>query len=371
MLADATTKKRRAEISKLSGIRGPPALRCVKSIDYVRSVPWEWMHVFLENVIPALVNLTKLMKTMTKFELRDAEIDIIENGLVDWVELYEEYYYQYEEERLPTCTLPIHSLLHITAGIRFCGPVWTSWTFAMEHYCGFLQAGLQSKRFPWSNLNKCLLHMAYLGQLKVKYNLEDELEDIGVICQDGPSRNEREYLIANLPRIMPSWGKLRIRAGGDRICTAGCLRRSSKQSYRNNSFIRVSTPHLILYEIAWFDPNENPAATVIQYGRLERILVCQLGREQIWGNLRSSTLLLALISPVKTDGKDAAVDVVQYSRFSASIITDIRNVKAAVGCIKTRRRWGIIDRSLGVCQAAFAPVVEMDGSEGSSESDSE
>ncbi|KIK88626.1 hypothetical protein PAXRUDRAFT_84142, partial [Paxillus rubicundulus Ve08.2h10] len=51
----------------------------------------------------------------------------------------------------------------------FCGPIWTSWTFAMEHYCGFLRAGLRSKHFPWSNLNKCVLHMAYLGQLKVKY----------------------------------------------------------------------------------------------------------------------------------------------------------------------------------------------------------
>ncbi|KAG1732993.1 hypothetical protein EDD22DRAFT_788134 [Suillus occidentalis] len=56
------------------------------------------------------------------------------------------YYYQYTEDRLSTCTLPIHGLLHVASGIRYCGPVWTSWTFYMERYCGFLQAHLHSRR---------------------------------------------------------------------------------------------------------------------------------------------------------------------------------------------------------------------------------
>ncbi|KIJ20553.1 hypothetical protein PAXINDRAFT_28036, partial [Paxillus involutus ATCC 200175] len=55
------------------------------------------------------------------------------------------------------------------------GPVWTSWTFSMERFCGFLQAGLCSRRFPWSNLNKRVLHLSYLSQLKVKFNLKEEL----------------------------------------------------------------------------------------------------------------------------------------------------------------------------------------------------
>lgn len=56
-LADPTlTKKQHGEIMKETGIRGPAVLRCVGSIDYARSVPWEWMHVFLENIVPTLVD---------------------------------------------------------------------------------------------------------------------------------------------------------------------------------------------------------------------------------------------------------------------------------------------------------------------------
>ena len=56
-LADPTlTKKQRGEIMKETGIRGPAVLRRVGSIDYARSVPWEWMHVFLENIVPTLID---------------------------------------------------------------------------------------------------------------------------------------------------------------------------------------------------------------------------------------------------------------------------------------------------------------------------
>ncbi|KAG1764787.1 hypothetical protein EDD22DRAFT_759064, partial [Suillus occidentalis] len=60
-------------------------------------------------------------------------------------------------------------LLHVASGIRYCGPVWTSWTFYMECYCGFLQAHLHSCRFPWSNISRRVLYMAYLTQVTVKY----------------------------------------------------------------------------------------------------------------------------------------------------------------------------------------------------------
>jgi hypothetical protein len=176
-LESATTKKGRENIAKQSGIRGPPALRRVASIDYARSVPWEWMHLFLENIVPTLVNLwtgqfkgldtgtedyelvphiwaeigeetacavgnipsafvrvlgniaedrsmftaeawgfwfmylapillkgrfqedkyyyhmlklSDLMKIMVKLELREEEVDMIENRLIEWVEEYEE-----------------------------------------------------------------------------------------------------------------------------------------------------------------------------------------------------------------------------------------------------------------------------------------
>ncbi|KIK95204.1 hypothetical protein PAXRUDRAFT_141248 [Paxillus rubicundulus Ve08.2h10] len=96
-----------------------------------------------------MLKLPDLIKLMVKLELQDKEVVVIENGLIEWVE----YYYQYEDQ-ISACTLPIHRLLHVTEGILFCGLVWTSWIFLMEHFCGFLQAGLHSRHIPWSNLNK-------------------------------------------------------------------------------------------------------------------------------------------------------------------------------------------------------------------------
>ncbi|KAF7340503.1 hypothetical protein MSAN_02121700 [Mycena sanguinolenta] len=84
----------------------------------------------------------------------------------------------------------LHGLFHIPDNILFCGPSWTTWTFFMERYCGLLQAGLRSKRFPWANLNKNVLHIAYLEQLNARYNLEEELSQAK---QSGPRKLEYRY----------------------------------------------------------------------------------------------------------------------------------------------------------------------------------
>lgn len=102
------------------------------------------------------------------------------------------YYYQYREDRLSVCTLTVHGLLHIADDIRFCGPIWTTWTFHMERYCGMLQRGHTSRSHPWSNLNKRILHMAYLTQLSARYDLDDELSTYSG-TGSGVSRSERVY----------------------------------------------------------------------------------------------------------------------------------------------------------------------------------
>lgn len=53
----AETKKRKTEISNEHGIKEYAALMHVGSVDLAASVPWDWMHLFLENDIPNLVKL--------------------------------------------------------------------------------------------------------------------------------------------------------------------------------------------------------------------------------------------------------------------------------------------------------------------------
>lgn len=45
----------------------------------------------------------------------------------------------------------------------------------MENFCGYLQAGLRLKRYSWANLNNHVLKLVYLGQVRARYDVEDEL----------------------------------------------------------------------------------------------------------------------------------------------------------------------------------------------------
>lgn len=45
----------------------------------------------------------------------------------------------------------------------------------MERYCGYLQAGLRSRSHPWANLTNRVLHKAYIAQIDVYYDLDDDL----------------------------------------------------------------------------------------------------------------------------------------------------------------------------------------------------
>jgi hypothetical protein len=46
----------------------------------------------------------------------------------------------------------------------------------MERYCGYLNVGLRSRTHPWANLNNRVLHKAYLDQIDIYYDLENDLK---------------------------------------------------------------------------------------------------------------------------------------------------------------------------------------------------
>lgn len=92
----------------------------------------------------------------------------------------------------------------------------------------------------------------------------------------------------------------------------------------------------------------------IMYSQLKCILVCSMGDERIWGDFCNSTLLLVLVRPVKTDGKDTALMTIIFSQYLAPIITDLQNVKAVVGRAETQKHWGIVAHSVGIAKPAFA-----------------
>ncbi|KAJ7721256.1 hypothetical protein DFH07DRAFT_760513 [Mycena maculata] len=277
------------------------------------------------------------------------------------------FYYQYSEDRLCTCPLIVHGLLHIPDDILFCG-----------------QSGLRSRRFPWANLNKIILHRAYLEQLGARYDLEDELSSPSKpknslssgeytydeypqailrlpykknYMPDEDTRKKAAQYFADilgqrqkdilplLPEVMPSFGKLRI-VDGDSIRTASACGDGSVAE-RDMSFIR--------YEIQTRRVVAEPWQSKIFYGRLERVLVSVLG------SLSTKKCLMAVITPCRnTQGKDAFLEMTTYRGMGSVIVVDLQCVVAVIGRVETRGSWKIVDRTGGLIHPEFAQSEGVD-----------
>jgi hypothetical protein len=73
------------------------------------------------------------------------------------------------------CPVTIHAILHIPDSIEASGPVWVSWAFPTERYCGSLVPAIRSRRFPFPSLDRYIAELAQLTQIKMLYNLEEIL----------------------------------------------------------------------------------------------------------------------------------------------------------------------------------------------------
>ncbi|KAI9573911.1 hypothetical protein HD554DRAFT_2012432 [Boletus coccyginus] len=92
----------------------------------------------------------------------------------------------------------------------------------------------------------------------------------------------------------------------------------------------------------------------VSYGDLKKIFVLSLPPDVYWGTLGGTTLILMLVVPWNTRGKSATEENVYMTSRLASVMTDVQNLEAVVGLVKTQNRWGIIDRMLGTVSAQFA-----------------
>ena len=97
------------------------------------------------------------------------------------------FYYQYAPKQVSTCPVTVHTLLHIADSIEATGPVWASWVFPMERFCGALQPAIASWQFPWSSINHRLLDQAQLSQIRLLYDMPElSLHRLTRGCDDDP-----------------------------------------------------------------------------------------------------------------------------------------------------------------------------------------
>ena len=67
-------------------------------------------------------------------------------------------------------------LLHITDSIKAMGPVWATWAFPIERFCGLLLLpAIKSHCFPYANLDQFVTEGAQLLQIKLTANLQEVL----------------------------------------------------------------------------------------------------------------------------------------------------------------------------------------------------
>lgn len=206
------------------------------------------------------------------------------------------YYYQYRAQRLGACPLVVHGLLHVANDIRNCGPSCVNWTFFIERFCGTLKSSLHSRKNPFANLSSHILRSTCMSQLRVLYDVEDELGSSSRKAKDNPSSAEQVYpectssialniltlmlrlpdplsilrypyradfqpdhlsrirvaayinmqlaaprahILARLPKVMSSWGKVRVGNHGD-LMRCAWVDRPGPNGMRDASFVRVS-----------------------------------------------------------------------------------------------------------------------------------
>jgi hypothetical protein len=81
------------------------------------------------------------------------------------------YYYQYQAARLPTCPLTIHALIHIPFYIQRTGPLWASWAFVMERFCGHLLPAVKNRIRPYEHLDNYVQRRAQMQIVSKIYDL--------------------------------------------------------------------------------------------------------------------------------------------------------------------------------------------------------
>lgn len=86
-------------------------------------------------------------------------------------------------------------LLHVVDYIDAAGPVWVTWQFAMERYCGDLGANVSNRRRPYSNISKRIFAKGMLSHIGIKYGVKDALSLKKWKVGDGPAK-ETETVLA-------------------------------------------------------------------------------------------------------------------------------------------------------------------------------
>ncbi|QRW13660.1 Transposase family Tnp2 protein [Ceratobasidium sp. AG-Ba] len=335
-----------------------------------------------------------------QLNITSEQIDELEAMVNRWVTDYEKYYYQYEYDRLPACPLTIHALLHIPYYIRMTGPLWASWAFVMERFCGYLLPAVKNRYQPYRHLDNYIMRTAQLKVVCHTYGLPVLARSTVKWRYEGGERmSTREVRYPEFPEVIlgtpikrnvqldtqltnqltkflgvihnefttgaqlreridaqsiVSYGRFRMIDDGDRIRTASVVETTKRATgnVRDNSYVRFTA----LPDLNADNSGPDIAYEEVNYGQLIGIYYFEFITD-LATNTRKPYLVARIMSCDGTGFLDAALPenpLVTYRRLKTPDIFDIRLIDAVIGRIKLpRNEWAIIDCSRNGARTQF------------------
>ncbi|KAJ6548500.1 hypothetical protein B0H19DRAFT_952352 [Mycena capillaripes] len=340
------------------------------------------------------IQLVRLLTICLQFEIDDDEIEEVRVGFIAWVRVYEDFYFQHDPQRLSTCPPTIHALLHIAPSIKFSGPVWCYWALPMERFCGSIQPGIRSRRFPWASMDRYVFELAQLTQIKTVYNagetlaLRDppaeirgsfshpsytscillppklslrpdagQLKSVAAALATRFSVEVKQVTKALKTAEIEEWGKVRRIDSDERDTMKSSTVGTVAEDSRDATFVRVCT--IFCSQPVFKKSNLEPKYEVQTfYGQLEHIYkVFFPDKVPTLGIKGPMTYILAAIRTcvVKLALQPFNLDIRFYSRLGSLDVIDITSAQSLIGRVPVANgEWAIIDRSGSLARAVWA-----------------
>ncbi|KAJ7275908.1 hypothetical protein C8J57DRAFT_1505209 [Mycena rebaudengoi] len=281
--------------------------------------------------------------------------------IADWVQRF--------ENRLSTCTLTLHALLHFPDDILNAGPMWCYWNYITERFVGYLVRSSKSRTNPYASFARRLREIAQNNAINVKYQLWEVLDlserreedsnghrltscESSLLRLRGPlilqvRKAIKNYLLRNFE---VSEEQISFTDGGDKIRAAELVAHSEQNMTRDASFIKYS------HDV---DKNRNRRhqpvllQREVSYGQLLRIVevFADLPRAVDGKSERvqqARTMLLAVIRPVKllAQSQRLGTPYFQDNRFAPIEVIDANDISCQVACVPALgggpRRWALL-----------------------------
>ncbi|CAE6497313.1 unnamed protein product [Rhizoctonia solani] len=324
--------------------------------------------ILLKDVMPRkyynhVLALREIILLCLQFKITRIEVDELQAMINNWVLKYEMYYYQYQTSRLPTCPLTIHALLHIPYYILRTGPLWASWAFVMERFCGRLLPAVRNRTRPYIQLDNYIKRRAQLQLVAKKYDIPTLTK--AYVKPSHPNEvqmSTQEIAYPQFDTIVlgrPIHYKVTLDKvlkkqliGYFNLVYPGRKPQDHVNSIDAGSLIRQYD--LCPDQYASFSSRRDRPIREVQYGRLHNIYYVEYIEP---GDGKREPYLLARVTECVTGGIDASrrgTPLVTYNQELDPSIIHLKTIVAVIGRVHLGgKEWAIVDRSRDGARTQF------------------